>query len=109
MKVQLIYYMTQRKIVIRREYTLKKVYKKPMVEIERYELSGNIASNCALVVNMGPEADDAVKVCDDYYEKTGETKPNSSIASYSLPHNVQFWSKETCDCYYSAGSGCFTS
>lgn len=84
---------------------MKKVYKKPMIEIERYELSSNIASNCALVVNMGPAAEDAVKVCDDYYEKTGETKP----ASYSLPHNVQFWSEQTCDCYYSAGSGCFTS
>lgn len=83
---------------------MKKIYKKPIVEIERYELNCNIASNCALVVNMGPEGPDCIKVCEDYYEKTGE-----EISTFSLPHNVQFWSEETCDCYYSAGSGCFTS
>lgn len=88
---------------------MKKIYEQPCAEIERYELSSNIASNCALVVNMGPEAPDAIKVCDDYYTKTGETRYTSNISSYSLPHNVQFWSEETCDCYYSAGSGCFTS
>lgn len=88
---------------------MKKIYSKPIVSVEMYELSSNIASNCNLVVNMGPEALNAIKVCDDYYEKTGETKPANGIASYSLPHNVQFWSEKTCDCYYSAGSGCFTS
>ncbi|MCI7098866.1 MAG: hypothetical protein MR966_08195 [Lachnospiraceae bacterium] len=88
---------------------MKKIYEKPYVEIENYELSSNIASNCALVVNMGPEGPGAIEVCDDYYEKTGETKPQSRISTFSLPHNVQFWSEETCDCYYSAGSGCFTS
>ena len=84
---------------------MKKVYEKPSFEIEYYQLNSNIASNCTLVVNMGPEATGAVKVCDDYYEKTGEQAP----ARYSLPHNVQFWTAETCDCYYSAGDGCFTS
>lgn len=88
---------------------MKKVYKKPMVEIERYELSSNIASNCALVVNMGPEAPRAIAVCQDYYDKTGESRSEAAVSSYSLPHNVQFWSEDTCDCYYSAGSGCFTS
>lgn len=82
---------------------MKKVYEKPSFEIEYYQLNSNIASNCTLVVNMGPEAPDAVTVCQDYYDKTGEP------AQYSLPHNVQFWTDETCDCYYSAGSGCFTS
>lgn len=88
---------------------MKKIYEKPYVEIENYELSSNIASNCALVVNMGPEGPGAIDVCDDYYEKTGETRTQSRIATFSLPHNIQFWSEETCDCYYSAGSGCFTS
>lgn len=87
---------------------MKRIYEKPVAGIEMYELSSNIASNCNLVVNMGPEAMNAVKVCEDYYEKTGETKPQG-MRAYSLPHNVQFWSEETCDCYYSAGSGCFTS
>lgn len=89
---------------------MKKAYEKPYVLVENYELSTNIASNCSLVVEMGPEGPDAIKVCDDYYEKTGETKPENGIAMFSLPHNVQFWSEESCDCYYSAGdSGCFTS
>lgn len=89
---------------------MKKIYAKPYVAIEKYELSSNIASNCALVVNMGPEGTGAVRVCQDYYDKTGETPPESGIAMYSLPYNVQFWTEESCDCYYSAGGeGCFTS
>lgn len=88
---------------------MKKIYEKPSVEIEMYELSSNIASNCSLVVEMGPEGPGAIKVCDDYYEKAGEEKPNSR-SLLSLPYNVQFWSEESCDCYYSAGvNGCFTS
>ena len=87
---------------------MKRVYQKPEVQIEYYQLSANIANNCMLVVNMGPAAPDAVKVCEDYYDKTGEEKPDG-ISTFSLPYNVQFWSEETCDCYYSAGEGCFTS
>lgn len=85
---------------------MKKEYEAPSLEFETYELDASIASNCAIVVKMGPEAPDAMEVCDDYYEETGEDKP----AARSIPHNVQFWSEKTCDCYYSAGGkGCFTS
>lgn len=88
---------------------MKKTYLKPFIEIEMYELSSNIANNCAIVVNMGPTGPDAIKVCPDYYEQTGET-PEAGISGFSLPHNVQFWTDESCDCYYSAGdAGCFTS
>lgn len=83
---------------------MKIFYEAPDLEIESYELDANIASNCNLVVDMGPEGPGAIEVCEDYYEKTGEV-----AAMFSLPHNVQFWSEETCDCYYSAGDGCFTS
>lgn len=89
---------------------MKKIYEKPYVEVENYELSSNIASNCALVVEMGPVGPGAIKVCDDYYDKTGEERPGKGIGLYSLPYNVQFWTDESCDCYYSAGkAGCFTS
>lgn len=87
---------------------MKKTYERPTLEIEVYMLNASIASNCSLVVDMGPEGPGAQKVCKEYYDKTGETPP-ARIASYSMPHNVQFWSEETCDCYYSAGNGCFTS
>lgn len=86
---------------------MKKRYVKPMVEIEYYELSSNIASNCGIVVTMGPEGPGAEAVCEDYYEITGETPPASL---YSLkPSNIQFWTEESCDCYYTAGAGFFTS
>lgn len=88
---------------------MKKTYVAPNLEIELYELNASIASNCALVVQMGPQGPGAIEVCDDYYAKTGESRDPSTAALYSLPHNVQFWSEETCDCYYSAGAGCFTS
>ena len=103
--------MSQRKEAIKRGVSnVKKIYAKPYVTIEEYELSSNIASNCTMVVNMGPEALNAIKVCQDYYDKTGEIPPENGIAAYSLPYNVQFWSDETCDCYFTAGdTGCFTS
>lgn len=87
---------------------MKKVYHTPELEIEVYQLNASIASNCALVVTMGPNGPGMIKECDDYYEKTGEARIVSRARS--LPHNVQFWTEESCDCYYSAGgSGCFTS
>lgn len=103
--------MSQGKEAIKRGVrNVKKNYAKPYVTIEEYELSSNIASNCALVVNMGPEGPGAIEICQDYYDKTGETRPKNGIAAYSLPYNVQFWTDESCDCYYSAGeAGCFTS
>lgn len=89
---------------------MKKVYHAPELEIEVYQMDASIASNCTLVVNMGPAAADAIKVCEDYYDKTGESKDGVNFNMRSLPHNVQFWSEESCDCYYSAGDrGCFTS
>lgn len=89
---------------------MKKVYVAPALEVEFYELDSSIASNCALVVEMGPAGPGAIKVCKDYYDKTVEPYPEEGIAAASLPHNVQFWTEESCDCYYSAGgTGCFTS
>lgn len=88
---------------------MKKTYQRPAMEFEAYELDMGIASNCALVVDMGPEGPgDEGRVCQDYYDKTGETPP-AGTTLFSLPHNIQFWTEETCDCYTSAGSGCFTS
>lgn len=84
---------------------MKKVYHAPELEIEVYQLNASIASNCHNVVNMGPEAMDAEEVCDDYYAISGETMP----ARRSRPHNIDFWTENTCDCYYSAGGTFFTS
>ena len=88
---------------------MKKRYIKPMLEIEYYELSSNIAINCWIVVNMGPEGPDAIEVCKEYYDKSGETAPEGITLYSTRPSNVQFWSEQTCDCYYTAGAGFFTS
>ena len=84
---------------------MKKVYEAPSLEIELYELDTSIASNCSTVVTMGPEGPGAEKVCQDYYDETGELYPDS--ATLSLRHNVDFWNN--CDCYYSASGTFFTS
>lgn len=84
---------------------MKKAYHAPELEIEVYQLNASIASNCNIVVNMGPEALDAELVCQDYYEIAGETMPTAR----SRAHNIDFWTDNTCDCYYSAGGVFFTS
>lgn len=86
---------------------MKKVYEAPSLEIELYELDTSIASNCSTVVDMGPEGPGAEKVCKDYYDKAEEPYPDS--ASWSLRHNVDFWTEANCDCYYSASGAFFTS
>lgn len=87
---------------------MKKVYHAPELEIEVYQLNASIAQFCAIVVDMGPDGPGAIKVCKSYYEETGETPP-AGVQLFSMPHNVQFWTEESCGCYYSAGDGCFTS
>lgn len=86
---------------------MKKVYEAPSLEIELYELDTSIASNCATVVDMGPDGPGAVAVCQDYYDKTGERYPEPT--PWSLQHNVDFWTEKSCDCYYSASGAFFTS
>lgn len=82
---------------------MKKVYKKPTVEIEFYELNANIASNCAVVVTMGDYGGGAGEpACDDYLEMVGK----KSTSTFALAHNINFW-ENTCDCYTTAGGGGF--
>lgn len=86
---------------------MKKVYKKPIVEIEFYELNANIASNCTVVVTMGDYGGgEGEPACNDYLEMVGLPTITST---YARAHNVNFWEK-TCDCYTTAGgAGFFTS
>lgn len=87
---------------------MKKVYKTPVLEIERYKLDANIASNCGMVVNMGPQTEEHPDFCDKYYEITGDPIP--SMYSLSKPvYNIEFWEELGCDCYVTAGGVFFTS
>lgn len=82
----------------------KKVYNKPSVEVERYELNKSIASNCALVVSNGPALGEH-NPCEDYVDPFAET----GVAMYSV-YNVSFYEDTNCDCYYSASDmGYWTS
>lgn len=87
---------------------MKRVYEAPIMEIELYELDTNIASNCGDVVNMGPEGPGAEDVCKDYYDKAEEPYPESATWSRAA-HNIDFWTEESCSCYYSASGTFFTS
>ncbi len=82
---------------------MKLRYEKPMIEVENYELSTSIASNCKNVVTMGPEYEDHAP-CKDYYLHAGEDFPGNKARSI---YNVDFW--ENCDCYTGASGIYFTS
>lgn len=80
-----------------------KKYISPTIEIEKYEMSSSIASNCAVVVTNGPIIGNHITVCSDYNEF-------ESISLFSKkPHNVEFY-EDTCDCYTTGGdTGYWTS
>lgn len=81
----------------------KKLYSKPTVEVELYELNTSIASNCTVVVSNGPAMGNHVQ-CEDYDDPF-------AVATYSLRvYNVQFYEDTNCDCYYSSSdNGYWTS
>ncbi|MGM9681443.1 MAG: hypothetical protein ACI3XR_08055 [Eubacteriales bacterium] len=89
---------------------MKKDYVTPKLEIEYYQLSTGIASNCAVVVNMGDYGGGTGEdVCNDYLEMVGISGAKSITKSRSYAYNVNFW-ENTCDCYTTAGGpGFFTS
>lgn len=86
---------------------MKKVYSKPMLEIEVYELNANIAANCGNTVSLGPEAP-GHEICDEF-------KDAFDVVTYGLlstENRTPFYSdgSANCDCYYSSGgAGFFTS
>ncbi len=91
---------------------MKKTYTKPMIEIESYELSASIASNCGNVISLGPgiPGSDKYVKCDDYYDSGFM----SLIPEFSLntTGDTPFYSdlSKVCDCYYTSGNkGYFTS
>ena len=77
---------------------MKKVYKKPIVQVELFQLNENIAA-CATKVHFGPE--DENDACEDY--GFGGDDPFARSVE-ALP-----FYKGSCVCYYTApeGSGYF--
>lgn len=87
---------------------MKKAYSKPSIEIEVYELSASIASNCGDTVSLGPEAP-GYEICDEFKDAF------DVVTTYGLlrtEKRTPFYSDgaANCDCYYSSGgAGYFTS
>ena len=82
---------------------MKKVYSKPSIEIEVYELNTDIASNCGQTVSLGPEAPGKT-ICDEFKDAF-EVFSIQSRAVGGTP----FYSdgSANCDCYYSSGGGVY--
>ena len=86
---------------------MKKVYSKPVVEIEVYEMNTNIASNCGFEVSFGPEAPG--KTTCDKFKDAFEV---ASLYNMRSTANTPFYEDgaANCDCYYTSGAmGYFTS
>lgn len=87
---------------------MKKVYEKPVLEMECYELGSSVASNCSEVVSNGPAVGNHEQ-CSDY-EDPFEMESRSMMVMSDGPYNVQFYEDTNCDCYYSSSDyGYWTS
>ena len=76
---------------------MKKVYKKPVVEIEAYTLSEAIAAGCGWVVNLGPAPWDG-DACSDFGDPFNVV--GNSISGGSFYNGDE---GPACDCYYTSG------
>lgn len=91
---------------------MKKVYIKPVLEIEKFTLNEAIAANCVEKVNLGP----ADVVAGKNACSVGDWD-DDFIVTFSVTYSAQgtsFYDGENgdtiCDCYYTAGGeGYFTS
>ena len=84
---------------------MKKVYEKPVAEIELYQLSRSIATACDTVVTLGPAAT-GYEACEEYIVDTGSR--SSAAAASETKIEGSFYSTDTCTCYHSLGDGTLT-
>lgn len=85
---------------------MKAGYKKPVMEIEKYQLDSSIAANCGVVVSSGPE-DYTGNICSEFED-------SYDVVTYGLKSSeTPFYDGSigpVCDCYYSSGgTSYFTS
>lgn len=86
---------------------MRKMYMRPVIEVEAYTLDQTIAGNCGNVVTLGP-GDYAGSVCDAFKDDF------EIVATFSAARSgTSFYDGSVgpaCDCYYSSGGqGYFTS
>lgn len=83
---------------------MKKIYEKPMIEIETYVLSDAIAS-CTKTVSLGPEAP-GKEVCGEFGDAF-EVFSGRRGARTSGGNPFYSDGSANCDCYYSSGGGIY--
>lgn len=88
---------------------MKKVYSKPVIEIEVYEMSADIAANCGEKVTLGPEAP-GYKVCGEFETGFGGDDDFTSFSLYTTRNGgTPFYENgaANCNCYYNSGGGMY--
>ena len=88
---------------------MRRVYEKPVIEVELYQLSQSIATACATVVSLGPGGtygNTTYEVCDEYKVDTG-SRSSASTADIAI-YEGTFYNTDTCTCYHSLGDGTLT-
>lgn len=92
---------------------MRKVYSKPSIEIEVYELNAAIAANCGTRISFGPGAEERpdLEVCKEFEGAFDVVWLNPGASVFSTGH-TPFYADgaANCDCYYTSGNnGYFTS
>ena len=87
---------------------MKKIYAKPLIEIETYELSASIAASCGSKVSLGPEAPGKT-VCSEFKDAFEVFAFIPSLGIQSTGGGTPFYNdgSANCDCYYSSGGGMY--
>jgi hypothetical protein len=87
---------------------MKKIYSKPLIEIEAYQLDASIAANCGTVVNQGPEAP-GKETCSDFGDSFVVQSYRPGIGIQSVGGGTPFYNdgSANCDCYYQSGDSVF--
>lgn len=87
---------------------MKKIYAKPLIEIETYALNASIAANCGEQVSLGPEAPGKT-VCDEFKDAFEVFAVIPGLGIQSTGAGTPFYNdgSANCDCYYSSGGGLY--
>lgn len=94
---------------VNKEKHMKKIYNKPLVEIETYALSASIAANCGNVISLGPEAP-GKETCQEFDDGFGDFfSINPGLSTMAVGGTPFYTDVEDCDCtcYYSSGGGIY--
>ena len=90
---------------------MKKIYSKPLIEIEDYELNASIASNCGSVITLGPEGIgvDEGSVCQEFKDGYEVHSVIPGLGIQSTANGTPFYEDGSakCNCYYSSGDGLY--